>query len=395
MSLKKKNMTLKYLLGLSIPLIIFLILLLPNILVLYNSGEFTSEKKISSSLIKNKKCIFGTATGRAKLENIKLEIYNVKKPNLIAFGSSIATQFKDIYFEENFYNMGGIVPNLTKADELSRKINQIHTPKVVIFTIDFWWFHETSKGLGKKVAKYKSKWLNDFKNTFLPFNWVWTGKITTKEYLNYLSSNNNCRFGMLAQKKQQGYIHDGSYFHGSRYFEKAKRDFENDLRNLEISSSHYRHIKNIDPKTLKRFDEIVNFWTAKGSKLIIISPPLAPMIYEEIEKNYKNKLNLLNVLRNHLEQEKYNYYNLQDPNILKLSNCDFLDGRHLTEISASKVLNFLLKIKVLDKQINHKNLSSFLENERNGIISTKKLQEFYPKRKVSDLNDECFKNNNI
>lgn len=291
--------------------------------------------------------------------------------------------------------MGGIVPNLTKAEELSRRINEIHTPKIVIFTIDFWWFHETSKGLGKKVATYKSKWLNDFKNTFLPFNWVWTGKISFEEYFNYLVNKNNCRFGMLASKKQQGFIHDGSYFHGLKYFERTKRDFESDLKNLEISSSHYRHLRDIETKTLARFNKIINFWNSKGSKLLIVTPPLAPQIYEEIQNNYKTKLNLLKVLRNHLETQNIKYFYLQNPNLLELSDCDFLDGRHLTEISAMKVLHFLYKKQELNGYINDKYLSSILKNEREGIISKKKLQEFYPKNSPSDLNDKCFEKNNI
>ena len=394
MDLKKKN-AVYYFIGFCIPLFIFVILLVPNVIVLYNSGEYASENKIFKNLINNKQCIFGTATGRAKIEQIKLETYKSKKPDIIAFGSSIATQFKDMYFEESFYNMGGIVSNLTKAEELSKRINQIHTPKVVIFTIDFWWFHETSKGLGKKVATYKSKWINDFKNTFLPFNWLWTGKINTKEYLSYLFKKNNCRFGMLAQKKLQGFIHDGSYFHGTRYFDKAKRNFTNDLNNLKISSSHYKHNEDINSNTLKRFDEMVNYWKSKGSKLIIISPPLAPVIFNEIQKNYKTKLNLLNVLINHLVQKNYSYYNLQNPEKLKLSNCEFLDGRHLTEISALKILNFLYENEDLENHVDIEKINLVLNNQNNHIISKKKLQQFFPENKTSDLNDDCSKNSII
>ena len=68
---------------------------------------------------------------------------------------------------------------------------------------------------------------------------------------------------------------------------------------------------------------------------------------------------------------------------------------NLTEISSLKILNFLYENEDLENHVDIEKINLVLNNQNNHIISKKKLQQFFPENKTSDLNDDCSKNSII
>jgi len=147
--------------------------LILNFFFLKNSGEFLSVSEIFT--LQNRGKTHETLYGSSLFNEVKeLKLYSIKmkKPKIVAFGSSRVLQFRDTFFSEAFYNLGYTASSIHEALDTALSMLLIHKPKVVLLGIDFWWFNENFYKPNYDISIPKTTNNIDCAHLLLPFKWI-------------------------------------------------------------------------------------------------------------------------------------------------------------------------------------------------------------------------------
>lgn len=261
----------------------------------------------------------------------KLALYRLRKPDVAIVGSSRAIEFVSRGFTSSMVNMGSM-RDLAQIRSLLQSMFAVHHPKLIILTIDFWWFNgarteETVDLQPDTVGSLSLLQLTE------PFTWVAQGKIGIGDLLEgalspEFSPNG---IGAAAIYDHAGYDRDGAYDYGGKLRGSQPHNDPRFERTLERILETHRHNKfnvrtPLDLAQWQRFVDVVDMIRSNGSDLIIVVPPVSKTIVDALAAGGPPVL--IEEMNSRLAMIGVPVFDFHDPTVIESGECEFIDGFH-------------------------------------------------------------------
>lgn len=320
---------------------IFCSALLMNYLFLKRSGEFLDVKQIyaiqtgpGSEIVLYGSGIFNSS------DNLKLYAYGQRKPKIIALGSSRVLEFRQDFFIEPFYNLGTTVHNIEDAVNTTSKLLELHTPEVIIFGVDFWWFNDQETRFQPLEARTKN--VIDPAHLLKPFIWLKDKKISIREYFNIQLNRNKRHLGVRGKIDSSGIGPDGSYYKTDMVTTnnptKNDVDFANTKKMIVNGTNRFVYGQSASDAYIAKFVNLVNSLERKGVKVVIFFPPL-PIEVNNFMGKYAHEYTYIDDLKEKLSKANLQLYDYTDASKqISTTDCEFVDGYHGGDVLYAKIL---------------------------------------------------------
>lgn len=317
--------------------------LLFNLILISKSFENSPHGEIVR-LQAEKNAIYGTALNPNDL-SYKLELVKLRKPKIIALGSSRTMQIREEMFREPFTNCGGVFSTINEGKAFVGSMLSVHQPELVLLGIDYWWF--SKKYFYPEKRRFIQADLMNKEKLLKPYEWLMSGKLNWKEYFSIIwhgprknSYTNYFNMGMHAIKTSNGFRPDGSYLdvesilalNGDR-LEKIHSELKS-LENQTNERANHGYGDFIDEDRWKSFLEILSEFKNRNIKVILFLPPIAPAFVKELAKHDR----FIFSLKNRLENLNEEFFDFTSSSAVK-DNREFSDGWHAGEVVYLRLLD--------------------------------------------------------
>ena len=321
----------------------FLLLLLPigcNLLFLYRSGELLAIEEIFELQLQDSRYLYGTAL-HADTKQYKLAGYSKVQPQVVVLGSSTSMQMAGMFFRQPFYNLGGAMDSISDGELVVDRMLNGHRPNHILLGLDFWWFNSQFKQAkyGLNIDQEKAR-LASLRPLLEPFKWIRDGKVSLKEYFNIILSPDPFLLGIAAQKRQTGFLEDGSYVYTSTIVgeeEGGDIQFEGTLRRMQEERSRFEQGEYANDTHISHFIALVRRLRENGVDVTVYMPPLAPTVYDELMRRIGDYKYIADI-KDRLKGDGIEILDLQNPYLLQSGACEFVDGFHGGAITNARVL---------------------------------------------------------
>lgn len=271
----------------------------------------------------------------------KLALYKLRKPDVAIVGSSRAIEFVRRGFTRSMVNLGSM-RDLAQIRSLLQSMFAVHRPKLIILTVDFWWFNaaRTEEAIDLQPDAEGQLSLIQLAQ---PFIWMAEGKIGPADFLaGALSPAFRPEgIGVAAIYDGAGYDRDGAYdYGGDLRGKRAHSDprFERTLRRIRETHVHNKfNVRTpLDEAQWKSFLDVVDMIAAQGSELILILPPVSKTVADALLS--EGRPILLEEMNARMADIDHPVFDFHDPTILGSSDCEFIDGFHGGRVTHLRML---------------------------------------------------------
>ena len=320
-----------------------------------------------------------------------LELLKLKKPKIIAIGSSRVMQFRQEMFKNSFVTTGGVMPNVRSGRVFLEEMLKIHKPDKIILGLDIWWFNPNYTYNKYEVEKYNKEKKNTLHQIDMIIKYVFDGKIKLSELIlpgRYKNKKLNIRtIGYSAYKNGDGTMPDGSHFYGADYYSGTKtvndEKFKNTFDRIENGNGRFQTGENVDKNALGELNKIIEICENNNIKLILFFPPFANSVYEKMQSK-SNDYKYIDNLKKYLNNKKIKYFDFENPDKLNSCNCEFIDGFHGGNVTYAKIAMALLPDDVVN------NLDEIINKNKNRTL-IKFHPEYYNFEETDFLKIGCKK----
>jgi hypothetical protein len=276
----------------------------------------------------------------------KLALYRQRKPDVAIVGSSRAIEFVRRGFTTSMVNMGSM-RDMAQIRSLLQSMFAAHRPKLVILTIDFWWFNSART---EEVVDLQPDTVGPLSLVQLtqPFQWIAQGKIGVGDFIaGALSPGYKPPgIGVAAIYDHAGYDRDGAYDYGGILRGREPhidRHFARTLKRIRETHEHNKfNVRTpLDPGQWQELVEIVQMVEAQGSELILIAPPVSKTVVDALAAN--GAPILLNEMNERLAGIGHPVFDFHDPTALGSSECEFIDGFHGGRVTHLRMLQAIAR----------------------------------------------------
>lgn len=353
--------------------------------------EHNTYSEIVQRQIK-KNSLYGTALNNFPVPYF-FELIKQRQPEILMVGSSRSGWFKEKYFNTSFVTTPKASDTLMQMESFLNEVMNIYTPKIVIMEFDPWLLLQKprissniSKGesgksinlfkiysVAKLVARKNMVYLNPFKDNLLK-----------NPYIDFDS------LGIFALTMGNGFLKDGSYFHGSTYFGKKNildRNFQLSIWQIDNGQGPFRWAKAYDGENIVVFKRIVKELKKKKIIVIPIIMPISPLVYQKSYGLYPDKYAYWKKLSDNAK--KLGIYDFLNPFSINTNDCEFLDGVHPGDVASARVLKKIGEENpAFAKYLNMKEINWAINNRAGHVYSG---QDFGPYKEVDFLGLGCKK----
>lgn len=261
----------------------------------------------------------------------KLALYRLRKPDVAIVGSSRAIEFVSRGFTSSMVNLGSM-RDLAQIRSLLQSMLAVHRPKLIILTLDFWWFNgarteETVDLQPDTVGSLSLLQLTE------PFTWVVQGKIGVGDLIEGALSPGFAPHGIGAAAiyDHAGYDRDGAYDYGGKLRGRQPHNDPRFERTLERILETHRHNKfnvrtHLDLTHWQSFLDVVDMIRSSGSDLIIVVPPVSKTIVDALAS--RGPPVLIEEMNARLATIGVPVFDFHDPTVIGSGECEFIDGFH-------------------------------------------------------------------
>jgi hypothetical protein len=276
----------------------------------------------------------------------KLALYRLRKPDVAIVGSSRAIEFVRRGFTTSMVNMGSM-RDMAQIRSLLQSMFAVHRPKLVIITIDFWWFNSART---EEVVDLQPDTVGPLSLVQLaqPFVWIAQGKIGVGDFIAGALSPGfkPPGIGVAAIYDHAGYDRDGAYDYGGILRGRephGDRRFKRTLKRIAETHEHNKFNVHtpLDPGQWQELVDIIRMVEAQGSELILIVPPVSKTIVDVLAAH--GAPILLDQMNERLAGIGHPVFNFHDPTALGSSECEFLDGFHGGRVTYLRMLRAILR----------------------------------------------------
>jgi len=270
----------------------------------------------------------------------KLELYRLAKPDVAIVGSSRAMQFMAGGFNAGITNLGGAINEMADGERLIADMLALHHPKLVLITLDYWWFNPARVADTSEVSTEADIKLS-LDDLIAPYRWMFEGESTFSRTLRSLGETSETpRIGVIATQRDGGFDADGTYHYGAMLTGQVKhpdRKFKSTLKRLKNGSKSSKFATNADfsDQAWQSLQHVDRMLRDAGVEVRYILPPVASVPYGKMEEF---GLELVTALHDHLAQAGTKFYDFTDAASIGSPDCEFIDGIHGGQVSYFRIL---------------------------------------------------------
>jgi hypothetical protein len=278
----------------------------------------------------------------------KATLLRSRQPDVVVIGSSRVMQMRSNPFSGVFVNCGGVFGSIGEGQAFIEEVLRlVKLPKVVLLGVDYWWFNKRYIPVRPESARFEDETRVTYQKLVQPFLWLWEEKLTWKRYFSILRGaqveNDYSRlplYGMQAIQFSSGWRSDGSYLNAKSAFHLGTESggVLDDIREINGGYSVRTNLGYgdfIDETLFSRFRASIQELQAKGIKVVLFLPPIAPAHLKAIENARSPFMKDISGRLNHLGDE---FYDFTDIRTIHDDNCEFLDGWHPGETMNLRLL---------------------------------------------------------
>lgn len=251
--------------------------------LLHRSGEYLP---LDAVIEKQQKTggVYGTAAPLHRLY-YKQRLYDLRKPDIIALGSSRVLGFRQQDFAKPFVNMGGMA-DLEEMTEAAENAVKTRPPKLMILGVDFWWFHpQAETPVPNRSPAERGISLGDL---FRPLHWLATGRVTPSQAWAILRGTSP-DIGITGITRRDGFDaagawHDTSIVTGSTPPEDFQ--FAASISRAKESRKNYAHADTVSEMQFNKLAALLDLMDKKKIHVVMFVPPVAERVYREMEKTH-------------------------------------------------------------------------------------------------------------
>jgi hypothetical protein len=302
-----------------------------SVALLWRSGELHDVRQMPVLQQRT-----GAVYGSAVHENFyayKTSLHEVRRPRVVAMGSSRVMQFRQESFQDPFANLGGAMRNVAEGELLARDIVARHRPEVAIIGVDFWWFNPVldHQAVFPGHTNYRPPL---FQTIVMPVRWAIQGTIALPKFWQVLIGGGYHEgmptLGILAAVGGEGYRPDGSYRLNRR------GTFIEALKRVREGRGGFERAAVPDRGRVERFANIVRYLESHGVSVITFVPPLPRAVLDAMDA--AGGYGYVSELRRDLFGVSHRHYDFLDPRTLASPDDEFFDGLHGGEIVYLRIL---------------------------------------------------------
>ena len=332
--------------------------------ILVVSDEVLDLDKIIGYQSKNK-ALMGLAYSGSD-GYIKHKIVEIRKPRIIALGTSRIMQFRDYFFKrpELFFNAGGAIRKIQDFNIFTESLQ--HQPEVMIIGLDQYFFNENwddLKGVPSFDYLNKPPSITMFHN--LATDVLYLARtvlyLVKKVLLDFIRGKIDIRklsaphIGLRAKMYNDGYRLDGSYSH-ARVIRNPTSDedfkFKDTLRRIRYGISGFQNGTNVNPRAIIELHTFLQNAKKRNIYIIAFLPPFAPAVWNEIKLHsdrYTYMFKLAGELQPLFNKYSFSFFDFSDMAPLGADDSETIDGFHGTEKAYLRIL-----IKICSQDTNMK-----------------------------------------
>lgn len=288
--------------------------------------------------------IFGSGVSQDFVD-YKLNLYEAVKPEIVALGSSRVMQFRGKHFTRPFLNVGGTAGNLAVLRSTIEAMLKVHTPEAVILGLDFWWF--TKKWEPRpfdEVPPTSGSYAYSFDVLKTPYAWLLEGKLGAGQFFAPFTGRfEKHLYGIMAQKFHDGFGPDGSWYYTADVTGRQKPfdyKFRDTLSQVRHGIKAFSPAPEISKEHVYALSEILCKLQTRGVRVYLFISPLSRIVYDAMlarAQEYPQLFRLAETLAEHnIEVQDYS-----DPQTLKSTDCEFVDGFHGGDVTYARLLRDL------------------------------------------------------
>lgn len=317
------------------------------------SGELMPIKKVISLQNYGKEeIIFGREIADQSIRKYKYLNVLLKKPDILALGSSRIMQIREEMFDVNikFYNAGGLAHNIGDLIDFIKLLPDDAKPKTIILGVDFYWFGDKNDlvyGVSNDLEKIDDAYnwrAHLYVDRFLLLQIVRHPSYITKIFNKRDPIGSKSTIGLQALSGD-GFRNDGSYQYGS-YIQESKKeivyiDREKTLDRIKYGTSPFERNSIFNEERLDLLSEFLRISKEKGIKVIGLAPPFSDEVLSSL-KNSVYQRELLNSFEARVPEIftkfGFSFFNYSDQSSVDISNLFMFDGMHSSETAMAMIL---------------------------------------------------------
>ena len=313
-------------------------------LFLSNSGELDSIDTVAS-IQQHSNALYGTAIFN-NVYAYKFALLRLRKPDVVAIGSSRALEIRAADFKAPFVNLGRTA---NYADEMAKVVDDVLAvshPKLVLLEIDFWWFNPKMRfAFNFDTHKIRGGALTS--NALLsPARWLLEGKIAPRLLAHVLTAGHPVTvggipmFGVSAITRGNGFAGDGSrYYLGTVYGRSRAEDphFSDTLGRIAKNTSQFVRSSTVNEDAFRTLRETLDRLRRAGIRTITFLPPVAPSVLRVMNRTHG--YGYIDTVRRRLAEISPHNYDFHDAATIGAPDCEFIDGFHGGDVVLARILN--------------------------------------------------------
>ncbi len=327
-----------YFLGFALPCMLTACLAGFSLAVLYSNGEQIGPKEAARIQLASGG-LYGSALFYRPYP-YKLELYRLSRPDVAIVGSSRALPFIQAGFRVPSVSLGGAVNEIADAERLVPEMLAAHTPRLVIFTLDYWWFNAARVAEAPEVSTEAATQFS-LLDLVAPYRWLWEGDVRFGRLLKTMFSPDRTRIGVWANQSSAGFDAQGARHYGAVLSGGLKSDdarFKRTLKRLRKASADSKMAASAEfsDAAWASLERVVAMLRAKSVEVRFVLPPIAGAVLQELRQT--SGTGLLDEVKARLVQAGYPFYDFTDPAVLGATDCEFVDGFHAGFVTYLRML---------------------------------------------------------
>ncbi|TCC96825.1 hypothetical protein [Pedobacter psychroterrae] len=344
--------------------LILLVILCYPLYILYKAGEFVDPDTIINRQRKEHNLFHQAYTdesGYIKLRNVRL-----RKPEVLVLGSSRVMGFRSFFFknESSFYNASRGAQSTKGLNDFLDSIPDV-SPKILMVSLDQFWFNERSKSSAFPMSLKRHYSLT---STFLSsFERVCFDILRGKASFNKINASND-NIGLFAIMRDEGFRYDGSfkYNKGSRQEADSLQIFKENYNSIEEDANHYEHGAVLSKEDLRELTIFLERCKKRNIHVVAFLPPYAPFIWDKLLENkskYQYMFELQKTLPVLFAKYDHKFFDFSDITKIGGNNQEAFDGLHLSENANLRMMIEMCKQDTtLNGHCNLEHLTGLLRN---------------------------------
>lgn len=262
----------------------------------------------------------------------KLELYALSKPEVATVGSSRAMSFLRDGFAASELSLGGAVNEIAEGERLIPEMLAVHKPKLVIFTLDFWWFNQVRVA---EAGSFSTSAETGFslQDMVAPYKWMLHGEASLSALVKTILNRppGEPRLGAWATLDGAGFDAQGAYHYGAILTGARKhpdREFKSTLKRLRNGKADSKMAASgaFSEAAWGSLQQIAAALEVEGVEVRFVLPPVAPSVLKAMRE--AKGTSLLETLHDRLSKSGFAFYDFTDGATIGSPDCEFVDGLH-------------------------------------------------------------------